>query len=152
MKFQYDIEHKYETCNCGVEFAARLHATVLFADLFSVSSSFFLLLASSSRLCNSAIFSLSDPSWASFNILFSCWSRIKCSLWKHIGQKRALTSNDADHTQLKQPILVVIHLYSLNLQNIYVNMSLIHHITKANTLLHASQLSPSSVGLFSRLI
>lgn len=35
---------------------------VLRANLFSVSSSLFLLLASSSRLCNSAIFSLSDPS------------------------------------------------------------------------------------------
>lgn len=67
--------------------AAGLHFFWIFTDLFSVSSSFFLLLASSSKLCNSAIFSLSDPSWASFNILFSCWRRIKCSLEKRTEKK-----------------------------------------------------------------
>lgn len=50
------------------------------SDLFSVSSSLFLLLASSSRDCSRAIFSLSEPSWASFSILFSCCRRIRCSL------------------------------------------------------------------------
>lgn len=49
-------------------------------DLFSVSSSLFLLLTSSNRLCSRAIFSLSEPSWASFSILFSCCRRIRCSL------------------------------------------------------------------------
>lgn len=61
----------------------KSHLTPLWsvvADLFSVSSSLFLRLASSRRLCNSAIFSLSEPSWASFSILFSCCRRIRCSL------------------------------------------------------------------------
>lgn len=48
--------------------------------LFSVSSSFLRRFASSRRLCNKAIFSLSEPSWLIFNILFSCWRRISFSL------------------------------------------------------------------------
>lgn len=52
----------------------------LYSYLFSVSSSFLRRFASSRRLCNKAIFSLSEPSWLSFNILFSCWRRISFSL------------------------------------------------------------------------
>lgn len=55
-------------------------ATWIHSYLFSVSSSFLRRFASSRRLCNKAIFSLSEPSWLSFNILFSCWRRISFSL------------------------------------------------------------------------
>ena len=73
---------KFVMDNIKYERNARFSCSSVFPDLFSVSSSFFLRLASSKRLCSRAIFSLSDPSWASFSILFSCCRRMRCSLWK----------------------------------------------------------------------
>lgn len=81
-------------------------------NLFSVSSSFWLLWASSSWACSAAIFSRSHSSCCTLSILFSCCTLMNLSLCDHTHDVSVHTAHkEESHLTQSEAVLPVLNRY-----------------------------------------